>query len=114
MVTLIVKSELAAALGGALGGALVGLGEAVFVTATSAASKEYWLFLFGVASYAVVGAVIGVGIGVLWQILRRGRAEAATLAQLGFALAVAVPTLAVARYHVIQRVFREDLVLASL
>lgn len=104
---------MAALFAGALGGAVVGLSEAGLVTWASSASKEYWLFLFAVAAYAAVGAALGLGVAAVWALLRRGRADAGELAACGLGAAVALPVLAVGRYHVIQRVFHEDLVLAS-
>lgn len=104
---------IAATFAAALAGALVGVGEALFVTTTSAAAKEYWLFLFGAASYAVVSSLIGFGVAAVVQLLSRGRAKGTTLVTLAVIAAVALPVFAVTRYHVIQRVFREDLVMAS-
>ena len=45
------RGLLLAALAGALGGALVGVGESILVSWTSAAADEYWMFLFGAVSY---------------------------------------------------------------
>lgn len=109
----LVQSTLGAILGGAVGGAIVGLAEAVLVTTTSAASEEYWLFLFGIVAYGALGAAIGVGVGVAWQLLRRGRASELSVAQVAAAVAVFLPAFAVGRYHVSQRIFREGLVLLS-
>ncbi|MGH7788429.1 MAG: sulfatase [Candidatus Binatia bacterium] len=102
-----------AAIAGALGGALVGIGESVVVTWTSASAEEYWLFLFGAVAYGVIGAGLGVGAALLWLAISRGRASAARLGQVGMAAGVALPTLIVGRYHVAQRVFDEGMVLLS-
>jgi arylsulfatase A-like enzyme len=91
----------------------VGWAESVLVTTTSAAAEEYWLFLFGIVSYGALGAALGFGMGVAWQLLRRGRAAELELAQVGAALAVFLPVFGVGRYHVSQRIFREGLVLFS-
>lgn len=104
---------IAATLAAALAGAFVGLGEALFITVNSAAAKEYWLFLFGASSYAVVGGLLGLGVAVAVQLLSRGRAKTATVIALSVTAAVFLPVFAVVRYHVIQRVFREDLIMAS-
>jgi len=109
----IILGCLAGGLAGALGGGLVGFGEALLVTFTSGAADEYWLFLFGVLSYGALGAALGIGVALAWQIVRRGRAGGFELAQLGAGLAVFVPLLAVGRYHVAQRVFSEGLDFSS-
>jgi arylsulfatase A-like enzyme len=98
--------------GGALGGALVGMAESVLVTLTSGAAEEYWLFLFGLVSYGLLGAAIGLGAAVFWSVVRRG-APGAEVTRVAAALAVAVPALAVGRYHVSQRIFSEGLQLLS-
>lgn len=113
MLSQLIVGLFAAAFGGALGAAAVGLGEAAFVTATSAGGKEHWLFLFAVVSYAAVGALIGTGVGAAWQVVRWGHAKPRALALLAAATGACVPLFAVGRYHVVQRVFREDLVLGS-
>jgi hypothetical protein len=46
---------LLAALAGALGGALVGVGESILVSWTSAAADEYWMVLFGAVAYGLIG-----------------------------------------------------------
>jgi arylsulfatase A-like enzyme len=109
----LIKGLVAAALAGALGGALVGLVEALLVTFTSGAADEYWLFLFGVVGYGVLGAGIGLGGAILWQIARLGRASEQRLAEVAVALAVFVPSFAIGRYHVNQRLFGEELVTFS-
>jgi arylsulfatase A-like enzyme len=109
----LVRSALGAILAGALGGALVGWAESVLVTTTSAGAEEYWLFLFGIVAYGALGAAFGLGVGVAWQLLRRGRASELESAQIAAAVAVFLPAFAVGRYHVSQRIFREGLVLLS-
>lgn len=104
---------IAATCAAALAGALVGLGEALFVTLTSSAAKEYWLFLFGASSYAVIGGLMGLGVAVVVQILSRGRAASSTVVMLAALAAVSLPVFAVSRYHVVQRIFRENLVMGS-
>ena len=103
----------AAAVAGALGGALVGVGEAVLVTWAAGAADEYWLFLFAVTTYGLLGGGVGVGVALIWQVLGRGRASERALAQVAVAVAVAVPLFAVARYHVTKRIFSEGLILLS-
>jgi arylsulfatase len=102
-----------ATIAGGLGGGLVGIGEAALVTWTSAAADEYWLFLFGVVVYGLIGAGVGLGAGLLWQLIRRGAAGDRELAQVAVAAAVVVPVFAVARYHVAQRLFQENLPVAT-
>jgi arylsulfatase A-like enzyme len=109
----VVRSLWGGLIAGALGGALVGIGESTLVSLTSGAAEEYWLFLFGVVSYGIFGAVIGLGTAIGWQILRRGAASEHRVAQISVALAVGLPAFVVARYHVAQRIFGEQLVLAS-
>src|SRR5262245_27161382 len=87
----------AAAVAGALGGALVGVGESALVTWTSAAADEYWLFLFGALAYGLIGAGLGLGLALVWQLVRRGRASDRELAQVAAAAAVLLPVLAVVR-----------------
>ena len=102
-----------AAVAGALGGALIGVAESLLITTTSAPPKEYWLFLFGEVTYGLVGAAIGFGVGVLWQIVRGFRASVISTASAGILAGVALPAIAVGRYHVSQRIFSEELVLMS-
>jgi hypothetical protein len=107
------QSAFGAVLGGAVGGAVVGWAESILVTLTSAAAEEYWLFLFGVVAYGALGAALGLGVGVVWQVLRRGQATELVVAQLAAAVAVFLPAFGVGRYHVAQRLFGEGLVLLS-
>ena len=107
------RALLAALLAGGLGGALVGVAESALVTFTSAANDEYWLVLFGVLSYGAIGAGVGLGAGVLWQLLRRGRAGTVALAQVGAFAGMLPLALFVGRYQVNQRLFDEGLTLAS-
>lgn len=98
----------AGALGGGLAGSLVGLGEASLIVTASGAPEEYWLFPFGIFYYGLFGAVIGAVTALLTAFVfgedrRRdafGLAAAAALLPLGFA---------VGRYHVVQRIFHEEL-----
>lgn len=107
------RGLLAALLAGGLGGALVGIAESALVTWTSAANDEYWLVLFGVLSYGAIGAGIGLGAGLLWQLLRRGNASTVALAQVGAFAGMFPLAFGVGRYQVNQRVFDEGLTLAS-
>jgi arylsulfatase A-like enzyme len=97
------------ALAGAAGGALLGLGESVLVTWTSAAAEEYWLFLFGVLSYGAIGALFGAGAAAAWQVVRTGRAGNFEISQLAAGLGFLFPALFVTRYHVSKRLFNEQL-----
>jgi arylsulfatase A-like enzyme len=104
----------AAVLAGALGGVLVGMGESTLVSWTSASADEYWLFLFGAIAYGLIGAGLALGAALAWLLLRRGAADDRQLAQVGIAAGMLLPVLAVARYHVAQRIFQEKLPLLSV
>ncbi len=107
------RGLLGAVLAGALGGALVGVAEAALVTFTSAANDEYWLVLFGVCAYGALGAALGLGGGIAWQLVRVGRAATLPVVQAGAVAAVVPLGFVVARYHVNQRLFDEGLRFAS-
>ncbi|MDX2169345.1 MAG: sulfatase [Deltaproteobacteria bacterium] len=108
-----IRGLLTAALAGGLGGALVGLTEGTLVTLTSAANDEYWLFLFGAVSYGAVGAGLGLGLALFYQLVRGGRATDGELAAAGAVGALFPLGFAVARYQVNQRLFDEGLTFAS-
>lgn len=103
---------LAAILGGAWGGAVVGLVEAG-LTATAGAGEEYWLFPYAVVSYGLIGMLLGLGYSVL--ALAAGRSSRMGRDAFGVSAAVALLPLgiAVARYHVVQRIFHEELITLS-
>jgi arylsulfatase len=103
----------AATIAGGLGGALVGIGESILVSWTSASADEYWMFLFGAVAYGAIGAALGLAVALAWQAARRGRADERELGQVAIAVAVLLPVLAIARYHVAQRLFQENLPLAT-
>jgi len=106
------KSLIAGILGGAWGGALVGLAEATVITASTTPGEEYWLFPYAIVSYGILGMAVGLGCAVLGaafvpQRIRRdafGPAAGCAVLLIGFAIG---------RYHVIQRVFHEELVTTS-
>ena len=97
------------AFGGAFSGAVLGIGESLLVTMTSAAADEYWLFLFAILAYGLVGAGVGAGAALLWQVVRRGKAGNFEMSQLGAGLGFLPSSLFVARYHVAKRIFNEQL-----
>jgi arylsulfatase A-like enzyme len=103
---------MAGLLGGAWGGAIVGLAEATVVTASTAPGEEYWLFPYAIVSYGILGMAMGLGCAVLGAafVPQRTRRNA-----FGPAAGCAVLLIgsAIARYHVIQRVFHEELVTTS-
>jgi arylsulfatase A-like enzyme len=110
----IVRTAVAALVGGAWGGAVVGLAEAGLITATAGAGEEYWLFPYAVASYGLFGMLAGFGYFVL--VLAAAAVSRSTRRHaLGAAAAVAffVLGVAVTRYHVVQRVFHEELAALS-
>jgi arylsulfatase A-like enzyme len=106
------RTLIAGALGGAWGGAIVGLAEATVITLSTAPGEEYWLFPYAVVSYGILGMAVGLvsalaGAVVMPQRVRRdalGFAAAGAFFLIGFA---------VARYHIIQRVFHEELATTS-
>jgi len=108
------SAAMGAAIGGACGGWLVGLGEALLISATSA-PEEFGLFPFAILAYGALGGVLGLAAGAAvvalgwatgWPAIRHpmSLAAALTLGSLGFVLAL---------YHGRQRLFGEDLVLLS-
>ncbi len=105
----LIYGALIGAFGGAFSGAVLGLSESTLVSVASAAAEEYWLFLFAVVAYGVVGALIGLGATVLWQLVRGGKAGTFEMSQLGAGLGFIPPALFVARYHVAKRIFNEQL-----
>jgi arylsulfatase A-like enzyme len=102
---------IAGILGGFAGGALAGIGESVVIAATSEIT-EYWLFLFGTASYGLIGAAIGGGWSVASGILPRLRSNEASAAS-SAALPAALLGLVVGRFRIIRDVFSESLALLS-
>jgi arylsulfatase A-like enzyme len=105
----LIMGALVGALGGAVSGAVLGVGESILVTWTSAAAEEYWLFLFAVLAYGLIGALFGIGAASFWQLVRRGRAGSFEISQLGAGLGFLFPALFVTRYHVSKRIFNEQL-----
>lgn len=105
---------LAGIVGGAWGGTIVGLIEATLIAATSGPADEYWLFPYAVATYGLLGALIGAAVGALYAAgWRPGARRMAEATALGGGFAVAGLGAFVVRYHVVQRVFHEELVNAS-
>jgi arylsulfatase A-like enzyme len=96
--------------GGAWGGAMLGLAEATLVTVTSASAGEYWLFPYAIVSYGGLGALLGTAtaLGAI-AVSRWWRRPVQAL--LGVAAGVSFLLLGslVGRYHVVQRIFQEDL-----
>lgn len=109
----LIRWLLSTVVAGALGGALAGFGEALLVSFTSGTAEEYWLFLFAFVSYGLMGVAVGLGAALAFQAVTLGRGLAATAAGVSFAFGLAVPGMVVARYHIVRRVFHEELVLAS-
>ncbi|HYD49258.1 MAG TPA: sulfatase-like hydrolase/transferase, partial [Terriglobales bacterium] len=101
---------IAAVIGGAWGGAIAGLAEAALITATSP-PEELWLFPFGIVAYGCFGAAVGSIVATavaLWRGRQPFDSGAAAAAVALFAFSVVV-----GRYHLMQRIFREDLPLGS-
>jgi arylsulfatase A-like enzyme len=105
---------LGASLGGAWGGAIVGLAESSLLTCTSTSPEEYWLFPYAAITYGLLGLLFGlfyaIAAALRAAISTRGRHDT-----FGGAAALALFALggAVVRYHVIQRVFHEQLISTS-
>jgi arylsulfatase A-like enzyme len=108
----IVADIIAGSLGGAWGGTVVGLAEATVITLSTAPGEEYWLFPYAIVSYGMLGMVIGLGCTVVGAAFVLQRVRHATLG-LGASAAFFLIGYAVARYHIIQRVFGEELVTMS-
>jgi arylsulfatase len=106
-----VSRLIAGILGGFAGGALAGIGESLVIAATSEIT-EYWLFLFGAASYGLIGAGIGAGWSVVSGVLPRLRSQAASAAS-SAGLAAALLGLVVGRFRIIRDAFSESLPLLS-
>lgn len=107
-----IQSLAAALLGGAWGGTVVGAGEIWLILSTSS-PDERGLIAFGVISYALVGAALAALPALAVALARPVETRVGTAFGTGLAVSVAGLGIVVARYHVIQRVFREDLVLFS-
>jgi arylsulfatase A-like enzyme len=109
----VIRAVFAGLLGGAWGGALVGLIEAGLITATSGPGEEYWLFPYGVIAYGLCGMLLGAACAAVTVALRVVTGQ--QRGPFGAAVALAVLSLGgtVARYHVVQRVFHEELATAS-
>lgn len=100
----------AAAVGGASGGAVVGLIEAGLLALTSGPGEDYWLFPYALVSYGLAGLLVGVGVALVALLVSRSVRDCFSPAA---AVALFVLGAVVARYHVIQRVFHEELVMWS-
>ena len=107
----VINRVISGLLGGAIGGALVGFVEAAVVTLTGGAT-EYWAFLFGTVVYAVFGAVIGSGWGVLASMLLRSRSDVWVMGSAG-GVACSLLALVVSRFRIIRDLFAESLAIAS-
>jgi arylsulfatase A-like enzyme len=106
-----VTRVIAGVLGGFAGGALAGIGESMVIAATSEIT-EYWLFLFGAASYGLIGAGIGGGWSVVSGVLPRLRSKEGSAAS-STALPAALLGLVVGRFRIIRDAFGESLPLLS-
>lgn len=113
MMMQLISGAFRAVVAGALGGAFVGVLESSLITTTSATPEEYWLFFFGVVSYGLLGALVGGGAGMAWGLVWRRGTTVARVGDVAMIVGLGLPGFAVARYHVVQRVFHEDLVMAS-
>jgi arylsulfatase A-like enzyme len=109
----IFKMVAAVVLTAELAGSVIAVVESALIVVTSGESKEYWLFLFGIVAYGAIGVLLSSGPVLLWTIIRRGRPSDQSLVRIAFASGIALPALAVGRYHVVQRVFHEQLVMLS-
>jgi len=109
-----IRTVVAGALGGAWGGAIVGLAETTLIVTTTAPGEEYWLLPYAVVSYGLFGMVVGLLYGFLALATEfAGRAAGQNPMGVGAALALLSLGFAVMRYHIVQRVFHEELVTLS-
>jgi len=106
-----VMRVIAGILGGFAGGALAGIGESLVIAATSEIT-EYWLFLFGAASYGLIGAGIGAGWSVVSGVVPRLRSPEASAAS-SAGLPAALIGLVVGRFRIVRDAFGESLPLLS-
>ncbi len=100
-------------LGGLVGGALVGLGEVALILSTSAEPEEYWLVPYAVVSYGLFGSTLALAGALVRAVSGRERSSSVRGFSFGVGIAVAVLSVIVGRYHIIQRVFHEELILVS-
>ncbi len=100
---------LRAILGGLWGGAVAGLAEAAVVASTSGALPEYQFLPYAVIGYALLGALMGAGIGVLVWLVRGALDRMLPAFGLGAGLSFAALAFVVGRYHVNQLFFHEEL-----
>ena len=107
-----VRYTIACALGGLVGGALTGLGEVALILSTSAQPEEYWLVPYAVVAYGILGVCVAAAFAAVGLIIGRNRSGAGGFS-LGVGSALAALAVIVGRYHIIQRVFHEELVLVS-
>ncbi|MFT4572176.1 MAG: arylsulfatase A-like enzyme [Hyphomicrobiaceae bacterium] len=106
------RKLIAGVLGGWVGGALIGLLEAVLITA-SGGCEEFGVFAFSVFCYGLIGAAMGAGWGVATSVLGfLGRDAESTLASAG-GVAAGLLGLAVTRFRVVRDLFAESLPLFS-
>jgi arylsulfatase A-like enzyme len=91
---------------------LVGLGEVGLILSSSAPPEEYWLVPYAVVAYGTLGGGIAAVAAILGLLIRRSDSSSSGFA-LGVGTALAALLIVVGRYHVIQRVFHEELVLLS-
>lgn len=102
----------AGVLGGFVGGALVGLMEAVLIAWTGT-GDEYGVFWFAAASYGLIGAAMGGGVGLGTLVLAFLARQPRDAAALSGGVAAALLALAVARFRIVRDVFAENLPMAS-
>lgn len=91
--------------GGALAGAVVGLGEAAIVIAERHLGLDAGLLYFALLSYGGIGALVGLGIGVVLGVV--SRVSRPTAFALAGAPLLAVLVTIIGRFRVFRDVFNE-------
>ncbi|GIW39890.1 MAG: hypothetical protein KatS3mg076_0467 [Candidatus Binatia bacterium] len=90
--------------GGACGGVLAGLGEALLLALTSSSLPDFGFVPYAVLGYGLFGALGGAGLGAVLATFGAGN-----LVGLPGGAVLGSIAFVVGRYHVDQRLFREEL-----
>jgi arylsulfatase A-like enzyme len=102
----------AAAIGGLVGGCLVGLAEASLI-ATTGGGEEFGVFRFAAISYGLIGAALGVILGLFTAALPFVARDARSAAALSTGTVAAVLGFVVARFRIVRDIFLENLPIGS-
>ena len=107
-----VRKVMFGALGGFVGGALIGIYEAVIVSA-GGGLEEFGVFSFATLSYGLLGSLAGAGWGLGTCVIPFFGRQAEAVLPVSAALVAALLDIVVTRFRVIRDVFGESLPLAS-